>query len=108
MKVLYKNIPDYSNLNSATVERGKCPGIVKSLHIEVLHASIGTFANPQTKIVGVLYKFGQLSDELFSCVGLACNHRLEITFRLLEHDNFYNLGATIIDWTSACPSPTQT
>ena len=73
MRVLYKNEPDYTE--DDPVEKGKCPGLVKSLHIEVIHASVGSFINPQSKIVGVLYKFGQLSEESFTCVGLSCNHR---------------------------------
>ena len=74
---MHKNLPDYGNLNSDTVEKRKCPGIVTSLHIELLHASIGTFANPQTKIIGVVYKFGKLTDVKFTCSGIACNYRYE-------------------------------
>ena len=75
MRVLYKNEPDYNNLQDQPKEKGKCMGIVKDVHIEILHSSVGSFDNPQTKIVGVLHKFGKLSDETFSCIGLACNHR---------------------------------
>ena len=68
-------MPDYSNVQNDNIEKGKCPGIVKSLHLEILFASLGSFVNPQSKIVGVVYKFGKLSDEVFTCFGLACNHR---------------------------------
>ena len=33
---MHKNEPDYRNLAAAPVEKGKCPGLVKSVHIEVL------------------------------------------------------------------------
>ena len=72
VKILHKNEPDYQD--ASQVEKGLCPGIVKSLHIEVLHTDVGSFSNPQTKIVGVLYNFGKLSDEMFTCIGLACHH----------------------------------
>ena len=41
----------------------------------MVHASVGTLAHPQTKILGLLYNFGALSDEVFACVGRACQHR---------------------------------
>lgn len=74
VKILHKNEPDYQDVLNSQVEKGLCPGIVKSLHIEVLHSDVGSFSNPQTKIVGVLYNFGKLSDERFTCIGLACNY----------------------------------
>ena len=74
VKILHKNEPDYQDVLNSRIEKGLCPGIVKSLHIEVLHSDVGSFSNPQTKIVGVLYNFGKLSDERFTCIGLACNH----------------------------------
>ena len=35
----------------------------------------GSFSNPQAKILAVAYKFGKPRDIIFSCTGLACNHR---------------------------------
>ena len=77
VRVLYKNEPDYGGPENSKIQPRKCPGLVTSLHIEVLTARLGSFSNPQTKVVGVLYKFGKLTDQLFTCVGLACNHRFE-------------------------------
>ena len=77
VRVLYKNQPDYGGPDSSKIQPRACPGLVTQLHIEVLTARLGSFSNPQTKVVGVLYKFGKLTDQLFTCVGLACNHRFE-------------------------------
>ena len=77
VRVLYKNEPDYGGPESSKIQPRKCPGLVTNLHIEVLTARLGSFSNPQTKVVGVLYKFGKLTDQLFTCVGLACNHRFQ-------------------------------
>jgi hypothetical protein len=35
----------------------------------------GSFSNPQQKIIAVAYTFGKPKDIIFSCTGLACNHR---------------------------------
>ena len=72
VRVLYHNIPDYGHADRP--DPGRCPSLVKTLHIEILHASIGSLANPQAKIIGVMFKFGKPDDERFNCIGLACNH----------------------------------
>ena len=62
-----------------------CKGMILSLHIEVTHASVGSLANPQSKIVGVQYRFGRQTDVSFRCVGLgACKsvhkvHNIDVT-----------------------------
>ena len=56
---------------------GRCSNLVTSLHIEVLYSNVGSFANPQAKIVGVMYKFGKPRDVVYMCVGLACSRRDE-------------------------------
>ena len=83
VRVLYKNEPDYGAPETSQIEARKCPGLVTQLHIEVLTAKLGSFSNPQTKVVGVLYKFGKLTDQHFTCVGLACNHRWVSSHRIL-------------------------
>ena len=47
--------PDYSS-GQGRVEQDRCPGLVTSLHIEILHASIGSLASPQSKVLGVQYR----------------------------------------------------
>ena len=78
VRVLHKNLPDYTTTTTTSdgkTEPRKCAGLVTSLHIEVIHARVGTFSHPQTKVLGVLYDFGKLTDQTFTCIGLACNHR---------------------------------
>ena len=54
-------------------QSGTCKNMVLSLHIEIAFANIGSVANPQSKIVGVNYRFGRSTDVTFRCVGLgAC------------------------------------
>ena len=58
---------------------GTCKDVVKSLHIEVAYAFIGSTANPQAKILGVNYRFGRRQDVKFRCVGLGSCRSVEKT-----------------------------
>ena len=64
---------------------GTCQNVVLHLHVEIAHAKIGSFANPQSKIVGVNYKFSPAKELKFQCVGFgACKNpsktqRIEIS-----------------------------
>lgn len=64
---------------------GKCQSMVLNLHIEIAFAKIGSFANPQSKIIGVNYKFGSSQDVAYQCIGFgACKNpsktqRIEIS-----------------------------
>ena len=51
-------------------------GLVLGLHIEVAHAKVGSMANPQSKVVGVEYRF-RSADVEFRCVGFgACKSQV--------------------------------
>lgn len=41
--------------------RGNCTGVVDSVHLQVLTASIGNIRNPQQKIIGARISFGSVS-----------------------------------------------
>ena len=57
------------------ISPGVCKDMVLSLHIEIAFARIGSFANPQSKIMGVNYKFGSAQDVTFQCIGFgACKN----------------------------------
>ena len=54
---------------------GKCENMVLNLHIEIAFAKVGSFANPQSKIMGVNYKFGAAHDVTYQCIGFgACKN----------------------------------
>ena len=58
-----------------SMESGVCRGMVLNLHIEIAFAKVGSFANPQSKIMGVNYKFGIAQDVTFQCIGFgACKN----------------------------------
>ena len=51
-------------------------GLSLGLHIEVAHAMVGSMANPQSKVVGVEYRF-RSADVEFRCVGFgACKSQV--------------------------------
>ena len=106
VRVLHNNVPDYAT-SEDQLESRRCPGLVTSLHIEILHARVGTFSDPQTKVLGVLYNFGTLTDQTFTCVGLACNHRSEPTV-LTQFMTFLCVEVRPRDCPSVCPSPSRT
>ena len=54
---------------------GQCRSMVLNVHIEIAFAKIGSFANPQPKIMGVNYKFGSAQDLSYQCIGIgACQN----------------------------------
>lgn len=54
---------------------GQCRNMVLNLHIEIAFAKVGSFANPQPKIMGVNYKFGSAQDISYQCIGIgACQN----------------------------------
>ena len=54
---------------------GQCRNMVLNLHIEIAYAKIGSFSNPQPKIMGVNYKFGTAQDISYQCIGIgACQN----------------------------------
>ena len=54
---------------------GQCRNMVLNLHIEIAYAKIGSFSNPQPKIMGVNYKFGTAQDVSYQCIGIgACQN----------------------------------
>lgn len=55
-------------------DKGRCPDIVVSIHLEVAYALQGSFSNPQARIIGVLLTTGvpQLSPSTL-CLGVLCS-----------------------------------
>ena len=59
----------------AATSPGICRDMLLNLHIEIAFAKIGSFANPQAKIIGVNYKFGSSQDVTYQCIGFgACKN----------------------------------
>ena len=96
VKVLHTSVPDYLQPSGGGGQQqpaaGVCPRLVTSLHTEILFSNLGSVANPQAKIIGVMQRWleskihvsclsghctrwGQEQDTRFLCNGLACNHR---------------------------------
>ena len=102
VKVLHTSTPDYlepspSGSAGGNPPEGVCPRLVTSLHTEILFSNLGSVADPQAKIIGVMQRWvneighprtksmshvdlvkcrwGQEQDTRFLCNGLACNHR---------------------------------
>ena len=78
--IIIENPPSMSPLDGsqsgsdpASTRPGVCPNMVLSLHVEVAHASAGTLANPQQRVLGVRYRFGAPVDVAFTCAGSACD-----------------------------------
>ncbi|CAD5114739.1 DgyrCDS3780 [Dimorphilus gyrociliatus] len=52
---------------------GICSGVVTSVHIQIAYANIGSLNNPQSRIVGVAYRFPQQTTSIkYQCSGLYC------------------------------------
>ncbi|CAB3995405.1 Hypothetical predicted protein, partial [Paramuricea clavata] len=67
-------INDKPTVNPGRAGRG-CSSRVLGMHIQILFANVGYFANPQSKIVGVRYKYEQPQTITYQCVGQFCNGR---------------------------------
>lgn len=70
--VLMTNLPDLSTLQNSEIFAGECRDVIRSLHIEIYYANVGSFANPQAKILGVNYIWALPEDIIFRCNGLKC------------------------------------
>ena len=42
-----------------SIAPGICSGMVLSLHIEVIYANVGALGNPQPKIIGAAFRYGE-------------------------------------------------
>ncbi|KAJ9588348.1 hypothetical protein L9F63_018274 [Diploptera punctata] len=49
-----------------------CKSVVTSLHVDVMYAHVGSLAVPQAKILGVVFRFGQPHNVMYSCFSLRC------------------------------------
>ncbi|CAH3171293.1 unnamed protein product [Porites lobata] len=58
--------------NEAEEGNGGCRNMILGLHIEVLFANFGFLANPQPKIVGVMFKYDDRKDVPYQCGGVQC------------------------------------
>lgn len=58
--------------NEAREVDGECRNMILGLHIEVLFANFGFLANPQPRIVGVMYKYDDPKDIKYQCAGVQC------------------------------------
>ncbi|KAM7426036.1 Tectonic-1 [Porites harrisoni] len=58
--------------NEAEEGNGGCRNMILGLHIEVLFANFGFLANPQPKIVGVMFKYDDPKDVPYQCGGVQC------------------------------------
>ena len=79
LPIMLSNLPaDAFNDNAQSenpVLPGQCRNMVLNVHIEIAFAKIGSFANPQPKIMGVNYKFGSAQDLSYQCIGIgACQN----------------------------------
>ena len=54
-----------------------CQGIVTSVHIDIMFASVGSLALPQAKILGTVFRFGSPRDIVFVCSSWHCIHDSE-------------------------------
>ena len=65
-----------------------CDNIILSSQLEILHASVGSLANPQAKIIGARYSWGNPRKIRFKCLGSSCklqrtqSQKLELSFRV--------------------------
>ena len=66
MRVITTNTPppDYSS-RQGRVEQDHFPGLVTSLHNEIVHANIGFLASPQLKVLSLQYRKGKVSFIIF-------------------------------------------
>ena len=79
MPIMLSNFPpDAFKLDTESDDSmlsGGCKNMVLSLHIEIAFAKVGSFANPQSKIMGVNYKFGSAQTIKYQCIGFgACKN----------------------------------
>ena len=58
VKVLHTSKPDYLEVKTGIQDpaSGVCPRLVTSLHTEILFSNLGSVANPQAKIIGVMQR----------------------------------------------------
>ena len=79
MPIMLSNFPpDAFKLDAESDDSmlsGGCKNMVLSLHIEIAFAKVGSYANPQSKIMGVNYKFGSTQTIKYQCIGFgACKN----------------------------------
>ena len=89
VQIILSRLPSMDNYKDSSSDTNKltgtCHSVVTSLHMEIAYSKIGSFANPQSKILGVNYNFGASRDIKFECIGFgACKspsktQRIEIS-----------------------------
>lgn len=76
IEVMLTNMPTmdfFTTLDLAGGEKnGECRSVITDLHLEIFHASVGSQANPQSKILAVNYIFAPPKDIIYQCNGLKC------------------------------------
>ena len=89
LPIMLSNLPSDAFSNDVKSDGKSSPGVcenmILSLHIKIAFAKVGSFANPQSKIMGVSYQFGNSQDVTYQCIGFgACKNpsktqRIEIS-----------------------------
>ena len=73
VQVILERVPVYVAGSSLQTDRTlTCKALVTSLQIVVMYAHVGSVAVPQAKILGVVFRFGQPHNLMYSCSTLHC------------------------------------
>ena len=107
--IMLSNFPSEAfnaDLNSGdSMLSGDCKDMVLNLHIEIAFAKVGSFANPQSKIMGVNYKFGVARDVTYQCIGFgACkNPSKQQRIEIFSSVQFIDVTLPALDYYAEYP-----
>ncbi|XP_032237913.2 tectonic-1 [Nematostella vectensis] len=74
---------------------GTCRNMITSVHIEVIYANFGFLANPQAKVVGVLFQYGEPREIRYQCTGPFCqygNSAVNQSFEVVSSVSFIDVS----------------
>lgn len=79
VQVILETVPSFETSLSSQSDEWTlvCKGIVTSVHIDIMFASVGSLALPQAKILGTVFRFGSPHDTVFVCSSWHCIHDSE-------------------------------
>jgi tectonic-1/3 len=74
VQVILETVPVFVTSSSSQSDDWTlvCQGIVTSVHIDIMFASVGSLALPQAKILGTVFRFGSPHDVIFICSSQHC------------------------------------
>lgn len=69
-----------------------CKNVITGMYVEIAHSNVGSFTNPQAKILGVSFRFGQPEDLIMKCGVSGCkSSSVILSYKIFTSIHFIDL-----------------